>query len=173
MTTEEIQQLVVSKANQYGINPGIALAQMQRESSWRQDVIFGPFVGAAGERGISQFTPATWQQYGSGPHANAYNPELALDAWGSYMAALMGMFGGDYLKALTAYNGGPAHLTNPERYGPPSARAQAYAQAIYSQAGFGPGSVVSLDQIGVTPASFPIWLLIGGIGVLVWFALSD
>jgi soluble lytic murein transglycosylase-like protein len=173
MTTDEIKNLVVNKANQYGINPNIALAQMERESGWRQDVIFGPFVGGAGERGISQFTPGTWQTYGSGPHTNAYDPNLALDAWGNYMVALMGIFGGNYIKALMAYNGGPGHLTNPEKYGPPSQAAQAYAQAIYSQAGFTADSVVNLDQIEVTAGGLPIWLIIGAAGLLLWVALSD
>ena len=173
LTTEQLQQLVVDKANQYGINPQIALAQISRESGFRPDVVYGPFVGAAGERGLSQFTPATWATYGSGPHTNAYDPVMAMDAWGNYMAALMGMFSGDYVKALMAYNGGPGHLTDPQRFGPPSAAAQAYAQAIYSQAGFTADSVVRLDQIDVNPSSLPFWLLVGGVGVLVWFALSD
>jgi soluble lytic murein transglycosylase-like protein len=168
MTTEEIKQLVISKANQYGINPGIALAQIQRESGFNPRA-----VGGYGERGLGQFMRATWDRFGSGPFDNAFDPVMNLDAWGNYMVYLMALFNGSYLKALTGYNGGEGHLTNPEKYGPPSAAAQAYAQAIYSQAGFGPGSVVSLDQIDVAPSDFPMWLLIGGIGVLVWFAFSD
>lgn len=168
MTTEEIQNLVISKANEYGINPGIALAQIQRESGF-----IPTRVGSSGERGLGQFMKATWDRFGSGSFDNAFDPIANLDAWGNYMVYLMGLFSGDYLKALMGYNGGERHLTNPERYGPPSSRAQAYAQAIYSQAGFGPGSVVHLDQIGVSPSSFPIWLLIGSLGVLLWFALSD
>lgn len=168
MTTEELKQLVVSKANQYGVNPNIALAQISRESAnFRPDVVFGPFVGGAGERGMSQFTPGTWARFGSGPHTNAYIPEMAMDAWGKYMAYLLGLFSGDYLKALMGYNGGEGHITNPEKHGPPSARAQAYAKEIYAQAGF------TLDQIGVSSGDFPMWLLIGGLGVLFYFALSD
>ena len=173
LTTEQLKQLVINKANQYGINPGIALAQIQRESGFRPDVVYGPFVGGAGERGMSQFTPATWARFGSGPHTNAYDPNLAMDAWGNYMVYLMGLFNGDYLKALIGYNGGEGHLTDPGRFGPPSAAAQAYGREIYAQAGFTADSVVSLDQIGVVPSEFPMWLLIGGIGVLVWFAFSD
>jgi soluble lytic murein transglycosylase-like protein len=168
MTTEEIKNLVVSKANQYGINPGIALAQIQRESSFNPRAI-----GALGERGLGQFTKATWQDYGSGSFDNAFDPVMNLDAWGSYMAYLMGLFSGDYLKALTGYNGGEGHITNPEKYGPPSQAAQNYARAIYSQAGFTQSSVINLDQVDVAPSDFPMWLLIGGIGLLVWFAFSD
>jgi soluble lytic murein transglycosylase-like protein len=168
MTTDEIKQLVVSKANQYGINPGIAFAQIQRESSFNPRAV-GPY----GERGLAQFTQPTWADYGSGSFDNAFDPVANLDAWGKYMVALIALFNGDYFKALIGYNGGPGHLTDPVRYGPPSAAAKAYAQAIYSRAGFTQSSVVNLDQIDVAPSDFPLWLLIGGIGLLVWFALSD
>ncbi len=168
MTIDEIKQLVVSKANQYGINPGIAYYQIQRESG------FVPTrVGASGERGLGQFMKATWDRFGSGSFDNAFDPNANLDAWGNYMVSLLGLFGGSYLKALMGYNGGEGHLTNPERYGPPSAAAQAYAQAIYSQAGFGPGSVVNLDQVEVSPLGLPMWLLIGGLALVAWVALSD
>jgi soluble lytic murein transglycosylase-like protein len=174
LITEQLQQLVIDKANQHGINPQIALAQIARESAnYRPDVVYGPFVGGAGERGMSQFTPATWARFGSGPHNNAYIPEMAMEAWGRYMAYLMSLFPSDYLKALASYNGGEGHLTNPGKYGPPSQAAQAYAQAIYSQAGFTENSVVNLDQIEVTAGGLPIWLILGAAGLLLWVALSD
>lgn len=168
MTTEEIKQLVVSKANQYGINPNIALAQIQRESSFNPRA-----VGSSGERGLGQFMKATWDRFGNGSFDNAFDPVMNLDAWGNYMAYLMGLFGGNYLKALIGYNGGEGHLTNPQKYGPPSQAALNYGQEIYAQAGFTADSVVNLDQIDVAPSDFPMWLLIGGIGLLVWFAFSD
>jgi len=168
MTIEEIKNLVVNKANQYGINPSIAYYQIQRESGFNPRA-----VGASGERGLGQFMQATWADYGSGSFDNAFDPVANLDAWGNYMSSLMGLFGGSYIKALTAYNGGPGHLTNPERYGPPSRAAQAYAQAIYSQAGFTESSVVNLDQVEVSPLGLPMWLLIGGLALVAWVALSD
>jgi len=164
MTTEEIKNLVVSKANQYGINPGIAYYQIQRESSFNPRA-----VGASGERGLGQFMQGTWADYGSGSFDNAFDPVANLDAWGNYMVALMGIFGGDYIKALQGYNGGPGNVQR----GTVSAAARAYAQAIYSQAGFGSGSVVSLDQVEVSPGGLPIWLLVGGLALVAWVALSD
>lgn len=168
MTTEEIKQLVVSKANQYGINPGIAFAQIQRESGFNPRA-----VGSSGERGLGQFMPGTWARFGSGSFDNAFDPVMNLDAWGNYMIYLMALFNGDYLKALTGYNGGEGHLTDPGKYGPPSVAAKAYAQAIYNQAGFTADSVVNLDQIDVAPGGFPTWLIIGAAGLLIWFAFSD
>lgn len=169
MSTDEIKQLVISKANQYGINPNIALVQIQRESGFNPNA-----VGELGERGLAQFTQGTWQTYGSGSFDNAFDPATNLDAWGNYMSALMGMFSGDYAKALTAYNGGPGHLTNPGKYGPPSAAATAYGQQITAQAGFGPGSVVNLDAVEVGPAGgLPLWLLIAGGALLIILVLRD
>lgn len=169
MTPEEVQQLVVSKANQYGINPQIALAQIQRESGFREHA-----VGAAGERGLGQFMQATWADYGSGSFDNAFDANANLDAWGNYMVALLGTFGGDYVKALTAYNGGPGHLTNPAKYGPPSAAAIAYGQQITTQAGFGPGSVVNLDSVEVAPlGGLPMWLLLAGGALILVLVLRD
>lgn len=175
MTTDELKQLVINKANQYGINPGIALAQISRESAgFRPDVVFGPFVGGAGERGMSQFTPATWARFGSGPHTNAYDPVKAMDAWGNYMVYLMGLFGGDYLKALMGYNGGEGHISDPGRYGPPSAAAQAYAREIYAQAGFNENSVVNLDPVTVVPMPDLLkWAALGLVGLIIWTAISD
>lgn len=182
MTTAELQQLVVDYANQYGIDPGVAVAQIARESAnFRPDVVFGPYVGGAGERGMAQFTPATWATWGSGPHTNAYDPNLALDAWGKYMTYLLDMFGWDYQKALTAYNGGPGHLTNPSKYGPPSQAALNYGAQL-AAAATGGGSSVSVDSTvasttaatnggggnaGAGSSSLPLWLIIGAVGLAV------
>lgn len=169
MTTDEIKNLVVAKANQYGINPNIALVQIQRESGFNPNA-----VGGSGERGLGQFMPGTWATYGQGSFDNAFDPTINLDAWGNYMAALMGTFSGDYAKALTAYNGGPGHLTDPGKYGPPSAAALAYGQQITAQAGFGPGSVVNLDSVEVPPVGgLPTWVLLAGGALLLVLVLKD
>jgi len=169
MNTEEIKQLVINKANGAGINPNIALAQIERESGFNPNA-----VGGLGERGLGQFTAATWQQYGSGSFDNAFDPDANLTAWGHYMADLMAEFL-DYEKALQAYNGGPGHLRNPGKYGPPSAAARAYAQAIVSRAGFGPGSIVNLDSIEVAPPAggIPLWVWLAAGTVLLIFVLKD
>jgi soluble lytic murein transglycosylase-like protein len=161
----DYRQLVIDKANQYGINPNIALAQIQRESGFNPRA-----VGGAGERGLAQFTQGTWSDWGSGSFDNAFDPETNLDAWGRYMVYLLGLFGGDYVSALTAYNGGPGHLTNPGKYGPPSYAARAYAQAVYAQAGAVSESTVSPDQISLpsgNPSSLPAWVVLGIVGLVV------
>ena len=160
LTVDQIKQKITDYANGYGIDPGLALAQAQRESG------FNPCaVGAAGERGLMQFTEATWATYGQGSFDNAFDVDYNLTAWGNYLSTLLGMFGGDYSQALQGYNGGPGHVQN----GTVSTAAQGYAQAILSQAG-----VVSSSSAGTSSTSgFPVWLLIGGAVLLGVFLLRD
>lgn len=133
-TKDQMIQLIQQYAMMYGINPAIAVAQHQRESGFRNNVVYGPFVGGAGERGISQFTPGTWARFGEGPHTNAYVPENSLKAWGKYMVFLLNRYGGDYQRALQGYNGGEGNVDR----GTVSAGAREYARAILAEAGGAP-----------------------------------
>lgn len=132
MTPDQIPQFVMTSAGACGLDPTIAYYQIQRESG------FNPQArGGSGERGLAQFMPATWTRFGSGSFDSAFVPEYAMNAYCSYMGYLLGLFGGDYSKALTGYNGGEGHLTDPGRYGPPSAAALGYARDVLAQAGAG------------------------------------
>lgn len=131
-TKEQLAQLVIDYANSYGIDPAIALVQIKRESAnFRSDVVYGPFRAGAGERGLAQFTPATWADWGQGPHTDAYIPERSMDAWGRYMTWLLRRYGGNYTKALQGYNGGPGNVDR----GTVSQAAQRYAREVLEQAG--------------------------------------
>ena len=100
-TKQQLADLVVNYAERFGIDPNVALVQIKRESAnFRTDVVYGPFVGNAGERGMSQFTPGTWATWGNGPHTNAYVPENAMEAWGRFMTWLLNRYGWNYTKAL-------------------------------------------------------------------------
>jgi soluble lytic murein transglycosylase-like protein len=96
-------------AAQYGINPAIALAQINQESGCRPTVCSN--MGACG---IAQFLRSTFAQYGSG---NINNIDDSLNAWGNYMRHLLDLFGGDYRLALAGYHSGEgaarASLANP------------------------------------------------------------
>jgi soluble lytic murein transglycosylase-like protein len=91
----------VSMARQAAMNAGISsdafVRQIQQESG------FNPNAGSpAGAVGIAQFMPATAASMGINP----YNPAQALNGAASMMAGLAGQFGGNYAKALAAYNAG-------------------------------------------------------------------
>lgn len=169
MTKTELQNIVIDYAYGYGIEPQIALAQIQKESG------FNPLaVGSSGERGLGQFMPGTWERFGYGSFDNAFDYDYNLTAWGNYMTYLLNLFGWDYEKALIGYNGGEGYLTNPGKYGPPSQRAINYARSILSSAGrqslanYSPTSDNPDDDNSILGLSLTSALLIlGGIAVVI------
>ncbi len=178
-TSAQLVSRVQQVAAAAGIIPAVAVEQLRHESdNWRADVVYGPFVGGAGERGVAQFTPGTWQRFGRGAHTNAYDPEQSLAAYVRYMTYLLGLFNGDYSKALTGYNGGEGHLTNPVKYGGPSRDAQKYAQEILARSGAGaaPNWNVSADQPSVDDGEQPGWVQYWPLALVIlggWWLLDD
>jgi hypothetical protein len=155
----------------------VAVAQHRRESAnFRSDVVYGPFIGGAGERGMSQFTPGTWARFGSGHHTTAYDPDASLAAWAAYTGYLMRLFNGDYTKVLQGYNGGEGHVQR----GTVSSAAQRYAREILAEAGQMPSTPTPTptpDDTAPSPTGGgPNWTLIiavGAIAVIALVALGD
>lgn len=138
--------------------PEIAVVQLARESAnFRDDVVYGPFVGGSGERGLAQFIPGTWARFGSG---DPYNPDDSLAAWQYYIGYLRGLFGEDYTKILQAYNGGEGNVQR----GTVSAAAQRYAAEILQKASA--GSIGIPDAGGPLASSDWSWQELATIGVL-------
>lgn len=186
LSREQLAELVIDYAHGYGIDPNIALEQIKRESAnFRPDVVYGPFVGGAGERGMSQFTPGTWARFGYGPHTNAYDPDYAMTAWGEYMKYLLNMFNWNHEKALQGYNGGEGNVQR----GTVSTMARNYAREIMARAGQLPAGQLPADQVtqnqsqtvaGNTNAGLPqtesiltnplVWVFAG---LIFYLAISD
>lgn len=90
-----------ASAQKYGISPIYFVNQIQQESH------FDPYAQSnAGAVGIAQFEPTTAASMGINP----YDPNSALDGAARYMSLLQAQYGGDYAKALAAYNGGEGAL---------------------------------------------------------------
>jgi soluble lytic murein transglycosylase-like protein len=84
-------------ATAVGISPVYFVRQINQESG------FNPYaVSPAGAEGIAQFEPGT----AAGMGINPWNPIQALQGAAKLMASYAHMYGGDYAKALAAYNGG-------------------------------------------------------------------
>jgi soluble lytic murein transglycosylase-like protein len=93
----DYQDLARQDAIDAGINPDYFVRQIQQESG------FDPNAGSpAGAEGIAQFMPSTAASMGIDP----YDPAQALNAAAQMMANLSAQYGGDYAKALAAYNAG-------------------------------------------------------------------
>ena len=84
-------------AEEYGISPDLYQRQIQQESHFDPNAV--SWVGAVG---IAQFMPATAASLGFDPS----DPVAALKGGARLMSSLSDSFGGDYAKALAAYNAG-------------------------------------------------------------------
>lgn len=170
-TTEQLISRIVDASRGIGFPESIALAQLARESAnFRQDVVYGPFVGGAGEKGLAQFIPATWARFGSG---NPYNPDDSLAAWQRYTEYLRGLFGDDYTKILQGYNGGEGNVQR----NTVSSAAKRYAAEILAQAGnyqsASNTTYNTVDNSGFLGLDVKTWLLIGAVGLGAIFLLDD
>jgi soluble lytic murein transglycosylase-like protein len=80
------------------INPALFKAQIQQESGFNPHA-----VSPAGAIGVAQIMPGTAAELGVNPR----DPNSALHGAARLMSGNVKMFGGDYAKALAAYNAGP------------------------------------------------------------------
>jgi len=94
----DLVTLAQQDAIKYGISPVYFVRQIYVESGFNPNA-YSP----AGAIGIAQFIPSTAASLG----VNPYDPVSSLDGAARLMASLSKQFGGDYAKALAAYNAGP------------------------------------------------------------------
>lgn len=116
-----------------GIDPDIFSRQINQESG------FNPNAGSpAGAQGIAQFMPDTARGLGIDPS----DPGQALPAAANLMRSYLSKYGGDWGKALAAYNAGPGNV---DKYGgiPPFEETQTYVKNIL-------GGAKDLAQQGLT-----------------------
>src|SRR5262249_7815317 len=102
-------------------------------------------VSPAGARGIAQFMPATAAGLGINPD----DPAQAIDGAARLMAQHVQRYGGDYAKALAAYNAGPGKVDQSGGV-PPFAETQHYVGTIL---GGGPTAAPAVP--GAAAASQP------------------
>jgi soluble lytic murein transglycosylase-like protein len=98
---EQIQVLIVSTAQSYGVDPNLALAVAQRESNFNQAA-----RGTRGEIGVFQLKPATAADLGVNPYDLVQNIQGGV----RYLRQMLNLFGQDVSKALAAYNAGPGRV---------------------------------------------------------------
>jgi hypothetical protein len=96
-TTDQYIAMARADAEEYGISPDLYQRQIQQESHFDPNAV--SWVGAVG---IAQFMPATAASLGFDPS----DPVAALKGGARLMSSLSDSFGGDYAKALAAYNAG-------------------------------------------------------------------
>lgn len=95
----DITKMLHIAAQKHGIDPKLAVAVAQTESSFVSDA-----VSSAGAVGIMQLMPETAQAMGV---RNLYDPRENIEGGVRYLKQMLTSFGGDVSKALAAYNAGP------------------------------------------------------------------
>ena len=121
----DIVSAIQSAATRYGVDPSLALAVAQQESSMNPNA-----VSSAGAIGLYQLMPATAAGLGVDPT----DPGQNIDGGVRYLSQLLNQFGGDVSLALAAYNAGPGNV---QKYGgiPPFAETQNYVASILAAIG--------------------------------------
>ena len=124
MSTDYTGQ-IIQTAQQYGVDPNLALAVAQQESSLNPDAI-----SPEGAIGLFQLMPATASGLGVQPH----DPVQNIDGGIRYLSQLLNQFGGNVSLALAAYNAGPGNV---RKYGgvPPFAQTQNNVASILGRLG--------------------------------------
>ena len=114
-------QRIVDAAVQNGLDPNIFLRQLNQESRLNPQA-----RNPSGAAGIAQLMPLWWQG-----KFDPYNPDVAIPFAANLMKGYLQQYGGDYPKALAAYNAGPGAV---QQYGgiPPFAETQRYVKEIMS-----------------------------------------
>lgn len=163
-TREQLIDRIRQAARSIGFPEQVAIAQLARESAnFRNDVVYGNFVGGAGEKGLAQFIPGTWARFGNG--MNPYDPDASLQAWAAYTSYLINLFSGNLTKVLQGYNGGEGNVQR----GTVSSAAKNYAASILNQAG-----KVGTETGELEPTESGMsWLLIGGVALIALLLFLD
>lgn len=114
-------EMIRAAAVRHGIDPQVFVNLVRQESG------FDPGAGSsAGAQGLTQLMPGTAASLGV---TDPLDPAQSLEGGAKYLRQQLDRFGGDYPKALAAYNAGPGAV---ERFGgiPPYAETQHYVQTI-------------------------------------------
>jgi soluble lytic murein transglycosylase-like protein len=118
--------LAVAAANKYGVDQDIFKRLVEAESNWNPNS-----VSPKGAIGLTQLMPGTASGLGV---TDPYNPIQNLDGGARYLRQMLDTFGGDYTKALAAYNAGPAAVKQANGI-PPIQETIAYVRKIMGGSG--------------------------------------
>jgi hypothetical protein len=145
---------VITKAQELGVDPRLALSLAYVESGLRQNK-----TGGAGEIGIMQVMPATGKLLGY-KEEDLRDADKNLEAGLKYLKQNMDRYNNDPILATVAYNAGPDHPFFSGKAKSPPESTLGYVNSIQALGGFEPTpsqapeeAPVSEAQPTITPAS--------------------
>jgi soluble lytic murein transglycosylase-like protein len=119
----QFESQIQAAASKYGIDAAVLKGLIKQESG------FNPNAGSpAGAQGLTQLMPGTAASLGV---TDVHDPAQSIDGGAHYLKMQLDRFGGDYSKALAAYNAGPGAV---QRYGgiPPYSETRNYVKNVLS-----------------------------------------
>lgn len=130
-STSSVQAQIVSTAQQYGVDPNLALAVAKQESGYQQTGSNGQTLqstlsnGQPGALGVFQLMPATAAGLNVDPNDQTGN----ITGGVKLLSQLLTQFNGNVPLALAAYNSGAGNV---QKYGgvPPFPETQNYVSSI-------------------------------------------
>lgn len=132
-------ETITKASRETGVDAGVIAAQIMAESGGNSGAVNKKTATGEPSLGISQFQPATAKQYG----VDVNDPHSSISGQARFMKDLLNQFGGDYAKALAAYNWGPSRVEKAvEKYGTDwmskaPTETQAYVKKILSSSANG------------------------------------
>ena len=117
--------LIQAAAAKYGLDANVLKGLIKQESGFNANA-----GSPAGAQGLTQLMPATAASLGV---TDVHDPAQAIDGGAHYLKMQLDRFGGDYTKALAAYNAGPGAV---QRFGgiPPYAETRNYVTKVLGYA---------------------------------------
>lgn len=118
---QEIQEVINSAAQKYGVDSKLITAIIQQESSFRANA-----VSKSGAMGLMQLMPGTARSLGV---TDPFDITQNIEGGTKYISQLLDKYNGNTAVALAAYNAGPGNV---DKHGgiPPFQETQNYVRKI-------------------------------------------
>ena len=191
-TPAQIQQMITSAAQQYGVPPSVALAVAKVESGFNPNAVNSANANGTTDYGVFQINSSNLASLGIS--SDPLNPNANINAGVQLLAQYYQQYGGDLTQVAWAYNAGPGSVASGNM---PASTANYVASVNEAAQGYGTSlpalsdtgsSVTSSDTTGTTTGgsflssdvsfagvSIPQYALIGGAALLalgLWVALD-
>lgn len=106
---KDLGPIIEKAARANGIEPSLLAGLLEKESSWRDDIISGRTKSKMGATGIAQFMPKTAEAMG----VNPLDVNSSIDGAARYLASLRAKYDGSLNAALAHYGGYGGNANDP------------------------------------------------------------
>lgn len=120
----EVNALISETSQKQGLSSDLLREVMRQESGFKPCAI-----STAGAQGLMQLMPSTQDYFGV---RDPFNPRENIEAGGKFLKQLLERYGGDLMKALSAYNAGPTRVDQADGL-PAIPQTQNYVYGILSR----------------------------------------